>query len=168
MNTISVLVVDDDMAICRIVRGMLAPEQYDVQTSQSVAETLEAIKQKLFDVYVLDYKLQDGSGLDVAERIRSQKSAAPIVLMSGYDSSAFALGAQKLRITHFLQKPFSSATISNIVRKAIDSAPATPAIESEIQDTKEPRQVGFVPRRLAEIKRLWQKDADKKSRPPGL
>ena len=121
MSNTSVLVVDDDMAICRIVQEMLAKEEFDVQISQSVADALQVIEEKLFGIYLLDFKLQDGSGLDVVELIRSKRSAAPIVLMSGYDSSAFALRAQKLRITHFLQKPFSSATVCDAVKHAATS-----------------------------------------------
>jgi DNA-binding NtrC family response regulator len=84
----NVLIVDDDNAVCRIVQRMLSDEQYQVQTSQSVADALGAIEQKPFDAYVLDYKLPDGSGLDVAERIRSKGSEAPIILISGYDASS--------------------------------------------------------------------------------
>jgi two-component system response regulator HydG len=70
MSISNVLVVDDDIAICRILHRMLSDEQYHVQISQSVADALGAIGQKLFDVYVMDYKLPDGTGLDVAEQIR--------------------------------------------------------------------------------------------------
>ena len=65
---------------------MLSDEQYQVQTSQSVADALGAIEQKPFDAYVMDYKLSDGTGLDIAERIRSKWGATPIILMSGYDT----------------------------------------------------------------------------------
>jgi DNA-binding NtrC family response regulator len=92
----SVLVVDDDIAICRIIQVMLAAEQYRVQTSNSVSDALEAIEKKAFDFYVMDYKLQDGSGLDVAERVRSKWGAAPIILISGYDRSFFASRAEKV------------------------------------------------------------------------
>src|SRR5271166_573573 len=53
----------------------------------------------------MDYKLPDGSGLDVAERVRSKWDATPIILISGYDPSAVALRAEKLRISDFLEKP---------------------------------------------------------------
>ena len=106
-NGKNVLVVDDDHAVCQIVQRMLSDEQYQVQTSQSVADALLAIEQMPFDAYVMDYRLSDGSGLDVAERIRSKGSEAPIILMSGYDASAIALRAEKFRIFDFLQKPFS-------------------------------------------------------------
>ena len=97
---------------------MLSDEQYQVQTSQSVADALGAIEQKPFDAYVLDYKLPDGSGLDVAERIRSKGNEAPIILMSGYDTSTVASRAEKFH-AFFLQKPFSREMICNAVKKAI-------------------------------------------------
>ena len=68
MNITNALVVDDDIAVCRILHRMLSDEQYKVETSQSVADALGAVEQKPFDVYLMDYKLPDGSGLDVAER----------------------------------------------------------------------------------------------------
>jgi DNA-binding NtrC family response regulator len=68
----NVLVVDDDTAVCRILHRMLSDEQYTVETSRSVADALAAIEEKPYDVYVIDYKLSDGSGFDIAERIRSK------------------------------------------------------------------------------------------------
>jgi DNA-binding NtrC family response regulator len=115
----NVLVVDDDNALCRIVQRMLSDQHYQVQTSQTVANAILAIEQKSFDAYVIDYKLPDGSGLDVAERIRSKGSAAPIILMSGYDASSVASRAEKFRISDFLQKPFSREMICNALKKAI-------------------------------------------------
>jgi two-component system, NtrC family, response regulator HydG len=117
--SLNVLVVDDDMAVCRILQRMLNDEQYQVQISQSVADAQEVIEQKPFDVYVMDYKLPDGTGLDLAERIRSKGSEAPIILISGYDPSAVAVRAEKLRISDIIEKPFARATICGAVKKAL-------------------------------------------------
>jgi DNA-binding NtrC family response regulator len=124
MSNTDVLVVDDDVAVCRIVQRMLSDEKYEVQAAKSVADALKNIEQKSFDVYVLDYKLPDGSGLDVADRIRSTWGLTPIILISGYDPSVVALRAEKLGISEFLQKPFSQQTICEAVKKAIDSSKA--------------------------------------------
>ena len=70
-------------------------------TAHSVADALEAIEQKSFDIYVLDYKSY-----------------------LGYDLSAVALRAEKLGISAFLEKPFSRETICNAVKKAIGSPKA--------------------------------------------
>jgi DNA-binding NtrC family response regulator len=126
MHNIDVLVVDDDIKICRIIHWMLSDEQYRVQTSQSVADALRAVEQKHFDAYVIDCILPDGSGLDVVERIRSKWGEAPIILISGYDPDVVAMNAEKLRISEFLEKPFSRDIISETVRKAIGSAKAAP------------------------------------------
>jgi two-component system, NtrC family, response regulator HydG len=118
-SNVSVLVVDDDLAVCRIVNRMLSDEHYQVQISQSVADAISAIERKAFDVYVLDYKLPDGTGLDVAERIRSKGSDSPIILISGYDPAAVGLRAEKLRILDIIEKPFARATMCTAVKKAI-------------------------------------------------
>jgi two-component system response regulator HydG len=117
--SLNVLVVDDDMAVCRILQRMLNDEQYQVQICQSVADAQQAIEQKPFDVYVMDYKLPDGTGLDLAERIRSKGSETPIILISGYDPSAVAMRAQKLGISDIIEKPFARATICGAVKKAL-------------------------------------------------
>jgi len=154
MNISQVLVVDDDEAVCRIVHRMLSGEEYEVRAANSVAAALKIIEQESFDVYVLDYKLPDGSGLDVAGRIREKRAAAPIILMSGYDPSAVALRADQLRITDFLQKPFSRETLCEAVKRAIDSS-SSPPTESEGSHAKKPLLMAFIPR-LDESKVPWK------------
>jgi DNA-binding NtrC family response regulator len=131
MNITDVLVIDDDVAVCQIVQRMLSNEQCKVQTTQSVADALGAIEQKAFDAYVIDFKLPDGSGLDVAEGIRSKWGATPIILISGYDPAAVALRAQKLNISNFLEKPFSREVICEAVNKAIGSLKAAPKLSPD-------------------------------------
>jgi len=151
MNGTDVLVVDDDISVCRILHQMLSGEQYKVQTSQSVADALGAIEKNSFDAYVMDYKLPDGSGFDVAERIRSTGSEAPIILISGYDRSAVALRAEKFRISDFLEKPFSREIICNAVKKAIGSPKGAPELSpGDSPDSpvapSEPTRMRFWPR----------------------
>ncbi len=99
MSNASVLVVDNELEVCRILQLMLSDEQYQVKMSPSVADAVEAIDQNLFDIYIVDFNLADGTGLDVAERIRSKGSEAPIILLSGCDPTTIALRAAKLGIT---------------------------------------------------------------------
>jgi DNA-binding NtrC family response regulator len=147
MNITNALVVDDDIAVCRILHRMLSDEQYKVETSQSVTGALGAVEQKPFDVYVMDYKLPDGSGLDVAERVRSKWGATPIILMSGYDPSAVALRAEKLGISDFLEKPFSRETMCNAVKKAIGSPKAASELSQAVSPVSavaaKPTKSGF-------------------------
>jgi two-component system, NtrC family, response regulator HydG len=115
----TVLVVDDEVDVCLILDRMLSIEHYQLRTSHSVADAVAAIEERLFDLYVVDYKLPDGCGLDVVERIRSKGGEAPILLLSGYVSSEIALRANELHIFEIIEKPFSRETIVNAVKKAI-------------------------------------------------
>jgi DNA-binding NtrC family response regulator len=123
MSTPCVFVLDDDLAVCRVVNRMLSLEEYEVRTSQSVEEAVTAIEEKRFDAYVLDHRLRDGSGLDVAERLRAKGSGAPIILISGYDLEGTASRAKALRVFDIIQKPFSRDTLCNVLKKSIESAP---------------------------------------------
>ena len=152
-----VLVVDDDAGVCRIVQRMLSNEQCKVQTTQSVADALGAIEQKAFDAYVIDFKLPDGSGLDVAEGIRSKWGATPIILMSGYDPAAVALRAEKLSIYDFIEKPFSRTVIWEAVKKAVGSSKTAPKV-SPVDPPVSPTAPGG-----RSWTRFWQRPA---KRPP--
>jgi two-component system, NtrC family, response regulator HydG len=153
MSNADVLVVDDDIAVCRIVHRMLSDGQYEVQSAHSVADALGTIEQKSFDVYVLDYKLPDGSGLDVAERIRSKWGSTPIVLISGYDPSAVALRAEKLGISEFLEKPFSREIICAAVTKAFNSPKAASELSPGAAPPISPEISGSI------RTRFWQRPA---------
>jgi two-component system, NtrC family, response regulator HydG len=124
MSQARVLVVDDEVVVCRILDRMLSIDHYRVQSSHSVAEALAAIEANVFDLYVVDYKLRDGCGLDFVERIRSKGSEAPVILLSGYDPKEIALQAKDLRIFEILEKPFSREMIFNSVQKAMGATGA--------------------------------------------
>jgi DNA-binding NtrC family response regulator len=133
MSTRSVFVVDDDLGVCRVVNRMLSLEEYEVRTSQSVEEAVNVIEEKRFDAYVLDHRLPDGSGLDVAERLRAKGSGAPIILISGYDLEGVASRAKALSVFDIIQKPFSRDTLCNALKKSIESAPTvSPSNRGEV------------------------------------
>src|SRR5260221_11841322 len=123
MSTPKVFVLADDVPVGRIPNRKLSLKEYEVRTSQSVEEAVIAIEEKPFDAYLLDYRLRDGTGLDVAERIRSKGSRAPIILMSGYDLSGIASRAERLRVFDMSQKPVSRDELGTALKKSIVSAP---------------------------------------------
>jgi DNA-binding NtrC family response regulator len=123
MNAQSVLVLDDDVAVCRILSRILTEENYEVDTSLSVEQAVGNLATKPYDAYVLDYRLQDGTGLDVAERVRSTGSGAPIILISGYGSNDLVTKAAPLQVFDIIQKPFSQDSICKTLKRALATEP---------------------------------------------
>jgi len=137
MSSLRVLVLDDDVAICRIVSQMLALGAYEVRTTQTMDDALAAIKEKAFDAYILDYRLPNGSGLDVAERLRAMGSTAPILLLSGYDLGDVKARAQALSVFESVQKPFSAGALHDALRRSLEAPPVTNLAPTDYSEQKE-------------------------------
>lgn len=131
MSAINVLVVDDDISVCRMLHLMLSGERYNVLTIHSVAEAIGAMAEQQFDLYITDYTLPDGSGLDLAEEIRSKSKTVPIIIVSGCDCSGVALRAEKFQISEIIEKPFARSTIRQAVDNAIDRMPELTPLSAE-------------------------------------
>jgi DNA-binding NtrC family response regulator len=127
MNMHRILVLDDDIGVCTVLTRILQDQQYDVYTSQSVISAAETLAERSFDAYLLDYLLADGTGLQVAEKVRQQGSKAPIILISGYGATDIAAKAVTLDIFEVLQKPFTRETICGALERALNQALRAPA-----------------------------------------
>ena len=140
MNRRRILVVDDDIGVCTVLSWILRDQQYDICTRQSVVSAAETVAERSFDAYLLDYRLLDGTGLQVAEKVRQQGSDAPIILISGYGATDIAAKASTLDIFEVLQKPFTRETICNSLKRALSpalrAAAAVPNPTTENQPTE--------------------------------
>ena len=114
-----VLVLDDEVGICTILSKILRDQQYEVHAIQSVAGASEALAEFSFDAYLLDYRLQDGTGLQIAEKVRQKGSRAPIILVSGYGAIEIGAEAGGLDIFDVIEKPFNRHTICNAIGQAL-------------------------------------------------
>jgi two-component system response regulator HydG len=139
MTTHRILVVDDDIGVCTVLSRILKDQQYEVYISQSVSGAAETLAESSFDAYLLDYRLSDGTGLQVAEKVRQHGSTAPIILISGYGATDIAAKAPALEIFEVLQKPFTRETICGALERALSQALPTPFAEPAIEPrTTEP------------------------------
>jgi FixJ family two-component response regulator len=69
---------------------------------------------------LLDYRLQDGTGLEVAQKVRRLGSSAPITLITGYNSDVIAAEARGLDIFQIIGKPFTREAICSTIQVAFE------------------------------------------------
>ena len=122
MDLPRVLVLDDQVEICTILSKLLRDQQYDVHPVQSVARASQALAEFSFDAYLLDYRLQDGTGLQVAEKVRQKGSSAPIILISGYGAIEIGAEARTIDIFDVLEKPFNCERICSTISQALGTS----------------------------------------------
>ncbi|MDZ4797880.1 MAG: sigma-54 dependent transcriptional regulator [Bryobacteraceae bacterium] len=118
MPTRRVLVVDDEENIGRSLRLILEREGYAVSLCHSASE-FKAFNGKV-DVYLLDVRLPDGSGMDLLRSIKTAGSSAPVVMISGHGTIADAVEATRAGAYDFLEKPLSRDRVLLALRNALE------------------------------------------------
>ena len=112
-----VLIVDDEENIGRSLRLILEREGYAVGTCSTAAEA-KAISQRP-DLYMIDVRLADASGIDLVRALRTQDVAAPIVMISGHGTIAEAVEATRAGAFDFLEKPLSRDKVLLSIKHAL-------------------------------------------------
>ena len=101
----SLLLVDDDRPfLARLARAMEA-RGFVVETADSVAAGLAAVKTRAPAYAVIDMRLADGNGLDVISELASRRPDARGIVLTGYGNIMTAVTAVKLRAFDYLAKP---------------------------------------------------------------
>lgn len=111
-----ILYVDDHEDSAEMFRLLLSSPEYEVQIAQTVAEAVERAKTVAFDLYVLDKRLPDGSGMDLCIMLNTLTPGVPCIFYTGdaYDvhrQEVFAAGANA-----FVPKPDVDALIDTVHR----------------------------------------------------
>ncbi len=116
-----VLLVDDDAAIRRQLRGVLEDEGHAATEASSAAAAYEALGAGRFDVVLLDIRMPGESGLDALLKISEQAPDTAVIIVSGEGSLENALKAGQRGAFDFVEKPIRDpegllATIGEAVR----------------------------------------------------
>jgi signal transduction histidine kinase/ActR/RegA family two-component response regulator len=119
-NPVSLLVVDDDDALVRMLTDAAETRGYQVACATSLAAADAALNRDHFDVALVDLKLGAESGLDVIRHIKEQTPDAEIVVMSGSTSLASAIQSYELSAFAFVQKPFIIDQLFATIERALE------------------------------------------------
>jgi signal transduction histidine kinase/CheY-like chemotaxis protein len=116
-----VLVIDDEAGIRRFARLLLEEAGFDVDEAADGDEALECLGEGSgnHDMVLLDLTMPRRSGIEVLQEIRRGNADVPVVLMSGFTESEVASVLESDARTRFLQKPFTSESLEQVVRAAL-------------------------------------------------
>src|SRR5712675_2047958 len=114
-----VYVVDDDADVLGSLRFLLETDGFAVRTFRNGASLLNAVRSTGVDCFVIDYKMPDMNGIDLAGRLRNRDIAAPIILITGYPDENISARAAAAGVRHVLQKPLLEESLASRIRGAI-------------------------------------------------
>jgi|ERR1044071_1301318 CheY-like chemotaxis protein len=87
-----ILCVDDHEDTSFMLTNLLERSNYEVVTASSIRDALRRIEKEGFDLYILDKRLPDGSGLDLCKMFTEVTPHVPVIFYSG---DAYALHRQE-------------------------------------------------------------------------
>jgi DNA-binding response OmpR family regulator len=120
-----ILHVDDQQDTRLMIAALLNECGYGVVTAGSVAEALDLAKAIAFDLYVLDVRLPDGSGIDLCRKLRAQRPEVPVLYYSAYGDEAEGEKVVAQCGDRFLKKPVSIAEIEHAVAELLSARPGS-------------------------------------------
>lgn len=118
MNSVRVLVVDDELHIRRLLQNTLSRGGYQVIEATTAAEALEQTRREQLDAILLDLGLPDRDGLEIIQLLRKQ-SVAPILVVSARDATDQKVAALDLGADDYVTKPFDSDEVLARLRAAL-------------------------------------------------
>ena len=101
----SLLVVDDDRQVLESMADWLRGQGLEVDTSAGYADALEKLRQKQYEMLLVDVRLQDGDGFDLLEQVCRNYPDTHVVLITGYGDPDAAVEAMRAGAADYITKP---------------------------------------------------------------
>ena len=111
-----ILLVEDDDDVRDLVRIVLQEEGHSVETASTAAAGLDLARTNVYDGIVLDVRLPDGSGTDVARTLRREERAAPILMLTAQRTATDVVRGLDAGADDYLGKPFEVNELKARVR----------------------------------------------------
>jgi len=116
-----VLIVDDDDQLRISFAKLLKEEGYDIQTAPTGEAGIEAVKQHVPDLMIMDVRLPGMNGLEAFGAIRKIDSTLPVIIMTAFGTTDTAIEATKLGAFDYILKPFDIPAVLKLIEQALEA-----------------------------------------------
>ena len=112
-----ILVIDDDDAILQSCRTILEDEGYGVEVASGGDASLALLRQKSFDLALIDLRMPGMTGLEILEQAAALDPDLVLIIFTAYGTIESAVDAVKKGAFNYITKPFTSAQLTAAVAK---------------------------------------------------
>ncbi len=117
----NILIVDDDVTFCLMLKKLLEKHQYQVVTTFSPEEVKRIIRKQFFEVVLTDLRMPNVNGMDLIRLIKSESTETQVIMMTGYADIATAIQSIKQGAYNYIPKPFQPQEVLNLIQEAIEA-----------------------------------------------
>ena len=115
----SVLIIEDDGTFAQIIEGFLTKNNFEVTTVNNVAKALKLIAQEKFQLLLIDYRLPDGTGIDVLNYRRETGLTVPTIIMTSFNDVRTAVKSIQLGASDYITKPINPDELLMVIDNAL-------------------------------------------------
>ncbi|HEY6090841.1 MAG TPA: sigma-54 dependent transcriptional regulator [Gemmatimonadales bacterium] len=138
-SSIRVLIVEDEETLRESCASVLTHDGYDVAVSGVAREAQALLRQKVFDVLLLDWYMSDVPGAELLPLALAANPLTRVIAVTGKPTLASSLEAMRIGAWAYLPKPFSAVQLGILVGQA---AHATLTARESLQRSQELEQQG--------------------------
>ncbi len=116
----TILCVDEEPSVAALLEHALTDLGHTPILASSVAEAMRIVSQETLDLAIADYRLTDGSGLDLLDQLRERGSDVPVIIMTSYTSVEHAVASMRRGAIDYLTKPLRAEALRLAVNNAVE------------------------------------------------
>jgi DNA-binding NtrC family response regulator len=118
-ETATVLVVDDDPAVGKVLRAILTQAGREAVHVQSVAEAAAVLRARSVDVVISDLRMPDTDGFGMLELLKQSWPDVPLIMLTAHGSVPLAVTAMRAGAADFMLKPFEREEVVATVERTL-------------------------------------------------
>ena len=120
----SILVVDDDTELRKVLSSILSEEGYSVETVENGEQAIRVSEKKRFDLALIDIKLPDMEGTKLLQRLKAKQPHIVMIIVTGFPTIENAMGALNEGADGYILKPLEIGKLLQAVRKHLNKQAA--------------------------------------------
>ncbi|GGZ39598.1 sigma-54-dependent Fis family transcriptional regulator [Echinicola pacifica] len=126
MANAKILLIEDDLTYSKIIKNFLEKHSYEVDKTAKIAEAFLLMEKVEYDLVITDYRLPDGTGMEVLERVVDRSSNTRVILITNYSDIRTAVRSMKLGAIEYITKPVNPDELLATVKEALKSPAQRP------------------------------------------
>ncbi len=113
------LIIEDDTSFSELLEGFLSRNGHQVKLCAKIATALKTLSEEQFQLLLVDYRLPDGTGLEVLRYLRDKQIGVPVLMMTSFNDVRTAVKSIQLGASDYILKPVNPDELLVAIEGAI-------------------------------------------------
>lgn len=114
-----ILIIEDDSTFSQVLEGFLTKYGYEAFIVNDVKKAFKITDQEKFDLLLIDYRLPDGTGLDILSHVLEKGLDQPVIIMTSFNDVKTAVRSMQLGAFDYITKPVNPDELLMIIKNAL-------------------------------------------------